>query len=355
MKLSAPVLLATSALVLGCVGSSPTEEVGRASAPVIEELDRCDSVLRSETMVRVADDVALHVIEKHTPRGLAASPRRALLMLPPTLATNAIYDAQVPGDGSTSPAKSSDFDALERAARKGYLAFAPSYEGYGASTHPADGATVTKARCLADVAALVEWIHKTHAVERVDVFGMSIGSSLAVALGSTTSGEVREHVGRIVVTSNVYASVTPFFASAFFNPGLLAFLQSAPNGYVATTPEAYGLLLSNSEPAAVTWLSTALPGTYATGPTLEGFTLPLFDASLARAPMLQIWGTADPVTPPEDVAAFQAAYGGPASLRVIEGGAHSLPFEPGREQLWSATFDFLDAGRPSIREVACNP
>lgn len=346
MKLSAPVLLATFALVVGCIGSSPTEDVGRATAPLVEVFDRCDTVLRSETMVRVAEGVELHVIEKHTPRGLAAAPRRALLMLPPTLATNAIYDAQVPGDSS------GDFDALERAARKGYLAFAPSYEGYGASTHPADGATVTKARSLADVAALIQWIHKTHAVEQVDVFGMSIGSSLAVALGSTTSA-VRAHVGRIVVTSNVYASVTPFFASAFFNPGLYAFLQSAPNGYVTTTPEAYGLLLSNSEPAAVTWLNSALPGTYATGPTLEGFTLPLFDASLGRAPMLQVWGTADPVTPPEDVAAFQAAYGGPKALRVIEGGAHSLPFEPGREALWSSTFEFLDDGRPSIREVAC--
>lgn len=346
MRVSSRVIVAAFVVLAGCVGASPTEEVERTTAPVAERHARCDRVLRREAMVPVADDVALHVIEKHTPRGLASHPRRALLMLPPTLATNAIYDAQVPGDAS--------FDALGRAAREGYLAFAPSYEGYGASTHPVDGATVTKERCLADVAALVEWIHETRDVEQVDVFGMSIGSSLAVALGGTRNAEARKHIGRIVLASNVYASVTPFFASAFFNPGLLAFLRSAPNGYVATNPDAYGLLLSSSEPAAVAWLDAALPGTYATGPTLEGFTLPVFDASQGRAPMLQIWGTADPVTPPEDVAAFQAAYGGPASLHVIQGGGHSLAFEPGREELWSTTFEFLEAGRRSAREVACS-
>jgi len=343
MKFSALVLLATLVTATGCIGQAPSEEVDHAQAPLTGDKEPCTpAVHRSERMVQVGDGVALHLIEKHTPRSLGAQHRRALLMLPPTLATNAIYDAQVPGDPS--------FDALGRAAREGYLAFAPSYEGYGASTHPPNGATVTKEQCFADVAALIEWIHDTHHVERVDVFGMSIGASLAVALGNTTS-PVRKRVGRIVVASNVYRSVTPFFASVFFNPGLYAFLTSAPNGYVATTPDAYGVLLSSSVPAAVTWLNSVLPGTYATGPTLAGFELPVFQAEPARAPMLQVWGTADPVTPPEDVAAFQAAYGGPASLKVIEGGGHSLPFEPGRDELWSATFAFLGAGRSPIREM----
>jgi pimeloyl-ACP methyl ester carboxylesterase len=286
-------------------------------------------------MVPVAPGVALHVIEKRTPGDLAEHPRRALLMLPPTLATNAIYDLQVPGDAS--------FDALGRAAREGYLAFAPSYEGYGQSTHPANGATVDAARCFADVSALVEWIRDTHHVARVDVYGMSLGASLAVALGGTQNGENRRHVGAVVLASNVYKSVTPFFQAVFFNPGLLGFLESAPNGYVATDPSAYAVLLGNSDPSAVAVLNQILPGVYATGPTLQGFNLPIFEASQGRAPMLQFWGTADPVTPPEDVSTFQSEYGGPGSVHVIQGGAHSILFEAGRDELWSTAFAFLNA------------
>ncbi len=347
MKSSLPVLVATLSVIVGCVGSSsPPEETGSSAAPIEEgESAACDRVVREEKLVSVADGVSLDVLEKRTARGLAAHPRRALLMLPPTLAANRIFDADVPGNPS--------FDALGRAAQEGYLAFSPSYEGYGLSTHPADGGSVTAQRCLADVEALVEWIRKTHDVDKVDVFGMSIGSSLAVALGGTLEGEAREHIGHIVLASNVYASVTPFFQQAFFNPGLLSFLQSAPNGYVATDASAYAVLLSNAVPSAVTWLDGALPGTYATGPTLAGFRLPVFPAEQGRAPMLQIWGTEDPVTPASDVAAFQAAYGGPASLHVIQGGGHSIAFEAGRDELWTSTFQFLNDGRPSMREVPC--
>lgn len=338
VKLVSGLICVMIVLVCGCSADATRADpgVGTTAGALGTTSALCEHVVSVHHRVRIAPDIVLDVIEKSAPRDFRERPRRALLMLPPTLATNVIYDA--------SPAGAPDFDALDRAACAGFFAFSPSYEGYGDSSQPADGASVTAERLLGDMGSLVEWIRRTHHVRRVDLFGMSIGSSLAIALGGTHSSIDPHHVGRIVLASNVYKSVTPYFQQVFFNPGLKAFLESAPNGYVETTPGAYAPLLGEADPVAVQWVGQNLPGRYATGPTLEGFDLPVFDAHAGRAPALQVWGDADPVTPPEDVATFQSEYGGPVSLHVITGGGHSLLFESGRDELWRATFEFL--GKP---------
>lgn len=340
VKLAFGLFCITIVWICGCSAdaSRANPGVGTTTDPLEHATALCNHVVSVHHHVRISPDIVLDVIEESTPRDWTQRPRRALLMLPPTLATNAIYDA--------SPAGAPDFNALDRAACAGFFAFSPSYEGYGDSSQPADGASVTAERLLGDMGSLVEWIRRTHHVRRVDLFGMSIGSSLAIALGGTQSSIDRHHIGRIVLTSNVYKSVTPYFQQVFFNPGLKAFLESAPNGYIETTPDAYAPLLGEADPVAVQWVDQNLPGRYATGPTLEGFDLPVFDAHAGRAPALQVWGDADPVTPPEDVATFQSEYGGPVSLHVIAGGGHSLLFESGRDELWRATFEFLEKERP---------
>ncbi len=334
-------VLVAASFVAGCsAGAGPDAVAQQASEFGTQS---CDHLVAKQHFVRISHDVRLHVLERYTTASLVASSRRAVLLLPPTLATNAIYDAHVDGDPS--------YDAMDRIAKDGYFVFAPSYEGYGLSTRPADGSTVTKQRLLGDLGTLVEWIRRTHHVDKVDVFGMSLGASLAIALGGTESSTDPDHIGRIVVASNVYKSVTPFFQSVFFTPEFLAFLESAPNGYIQTTPDAYAPLLSSAEAPAVDWVGQNLVGSYATGPTLEGFDLPPFDAHDGRAPALQFWGTADPVTPPQDVTAFQSDYGGPVQLHVIAGGGHALLLEPGRDELWTSALAFWDAGRPPLPHV----
>lgn len=339
-------LAAMACSLLGCA----TEDVAE---PNLQEtgdelnfvLPHCNILYESEQRVNVGQGVKLNVVSKHSIRSLSAWPRRAILMLPPTLATNNIYNANIPGDPS--------YNALERAAKAGYYAYSLDYEGYGKSTKPAHGGTVTAERMLAQAGKVVEWIRTNSLADKVDVVGMSIGSNIAAALGGTASPTKRSYIGKVVLASNVYKSVTPFFEQMFFTPEFRAFLESAPNGYITTDAAAYGPLFAQASPPAFTWATVNLPGTYATGPTLEGFDLPVFDATRARAEALQVWGDADPVTPLADVADFQADYGGPISLHVIPDGGHSLLLEDGRNDLWSHAFQFLDQGRPSIPTLGC--
>ena len=100
-----------------------------------------------------------------------------------------------------------------------------------------------------------------------------------------------------MVTANVYASVTPLFQQVFFSPEVHDLFVNAPNGYVQTAPPFYGLILLQADPRVADWANVHFPGLYATGPTLEGFELPVFPASNGRAPLLQFWGDADPITP----------------------------------------------------------
>jgi pimeloyl-ACP methyl ester carboxylesterase len=297
-----------------------------------EELSLTDRVFTLDHHIQVTSEANLHVIEKFTLKSLLRFHRRALLMASGTLVTNEQWN--VPGP----------YNALDRAARAGYFGFAATYEGYGQSTIPADGKTVTAERLLVEMGQVVEWIRHRRFVRRVDMLGSSLGSSLAVELGGIHSPINRRHIGRLVLTANVYKGVTPFFQAIFFNPEFRAFLESVPNGYLPTAPEAYGPVLAFAEPAAAAYVTANIPGLYAVGPTLEGFDLPVFPAQNGRAPAIQFWGDQDPITPLSDAQQFLAEYGGPSCLSVLPGGGHSPYYEPVKETFWNQSFAFLNDG-----------
>jgi alpha-beta hydrolase superfamily lysophospholipase len=234
-----------------------------------------------------------------------------------------------------------EFNGLTRAAQAGFISYTLDYEGYGTSTGPEDGKSVDAQRLLDDAGDLVRWIRKRHNVSKVDLIGSSVGSSIALGLGSTLSPVPHQWIGHIVLTADVYKQVTPFMAQAFFTPSFEAFLNSVPNGYMFAPPEAYGLVLVAADPAAQNYCFQNCPGLYAVGPTLTGFHLPVFAAQTGRAPMLQFWGSADMVTPLSDAQQLQAEYGGPHSLVVLNGGAHVPQWESVRDQFWDKTFSFL--------------
>ncbi len=336
--------LKISVAMLALVGLSGCDpEVEDVESQIVEEsefragdAEFCDQVFTFEHQVPVGNGVTLRVVEKFSPASVLALPRRAILMLPGTLVSGDMYDMY--------PDSEHDFNALDRAARAGFFAFAVTYEGYPGSSQPQHGGTVTAERTLQQLGVLVELIRISRLVPRVDLMGASFGSSLATALGGTLSPIPKPHIGRIVLQALVYKEVTPLFQEVFFSPEVQQALLNAPNGYVPTGPEMYGLILAAADPAAAAWGFENFPDLYATGPTLEGFDLPVFDGKYGRAPALQFWGTMDPITPFEDVETFHQEYGGPSELRVMPGAGHA-PFiaDPElSEAFWSETFEFLD-------------
>lgn len=319
-------------LLLAACGGSTEEHVG-AQQQASSSSEYTDIVTKHH-FVTVSNGATIHVVEKYSPSALAHGRRRAMLMLPATLVTNIIWNADVPGHP--------EYNGLARAAAQGYAAYTLDYEGYGQSSLPADGKSVTAERLLQDAGDLVRWIrHRRHGA-KIDLLGASLGSSLAIQLGSKNSPIPRKWISHVVVTANVYKGVTPLASQVFFTPEAFELLSSVPGGYIQTVPPVYGVILAGADPEAAGYCYQNCLGVYAVGPTLEGWDLPVFDAHDGRAPLLQFWGDQDLMTPLSDVEQFQAEYGGSHSLVVLNGGAHVPHWESVREQFWADTFAFLD-------------
>lgn len=355
--------LVLCALTVGACEAEPYDEepntVASEIAPIERELhlaadqaqpeyilgDLCNRKFTLEYDVPVGDGTRLHILERFSGRSVFRRDRRAALLIPGTLVTGPLmWDIDVQ-DG--------EFSTLDRLADEGYFALAVTYEGYGDSTLPEDGSTVTAERTLDQLAHVVERIRLSRRVHEVDLFGASLGASLAVALGGEMNPIDSDAVGRIVLQAHVYKSVTPLFEAVFFNPEVRAMLENAPGGYIPTAPEMYGLIVAAADPAAAQFAFENYPGIYATGPTLEGFDLPVFDGTYGRAPALQAWGDQDPITPFADVEQFQAEYAGDLTVEVIPGSGHApyIGLPAAREQFWDATMEHLEADRPNRRSI----
>jgi pimeloyl-ACP methyl ester carboxylesterase len=306
------------------------------SSPASSDLQNlCNAEFRFEHLIDVGEGVLIYVIERFSGRSVLRFPYRALVMLPATLAANNYFDAEVEGDPS--------FNALHQAASHGFFGFAMSYEGFGESSIPEDGKTVTAERILDHTGDVVEWVRAHRLVPKVDVFGTSIGAGIALAIGGTESPIDYHHINRVAIATNVYKTFTPE-TQAVFTPEFKAFLLGLPGGYFTTTPATYESIFEGMDPAALEWANTNIPGTYPVGPLLEGFELPFFEAAPGRAPLIQFWGSDSPTTPLSDVEQLQNEYGGPHELVVYEGAAHNPILEPVRHQFWDQIEEFLNAG-----------
>jgi pimeloyl-ACP methyl ester carboxylesterase len=292
----------------------------------------CNQVHEVHYNLNVGDGATLAVAEKFSGRSVVRFPRRAMLMIPPSLVTNVVFDADVPGTDA--------YNSLNRMANAGFFAVAPTYEGYPGSSQPADGKTVDATRILSQMATMTTWVRQRRVVPRVDLLGASVGAAAAIALGGDQSPLGPYAVHRIIVSTQVYKS-SPVL-DAIFTPEFEAFLRSIPGGYLPTGFDFYAPVIGFADPPVIEWAMGAFPGLYAVGPTLDAFDLPIFEAANGRAPLRQFWGTLDPLTPQSDVEQFQSEYGGPHDLVTIEGAGHSPFIEPQRDQFWDAAIDFVN-------------
>lgn len=321
---------------------APLLESGRLPAELLDWMahpEACgerdlDRVFVVEHDVRVGRGRFVHVTERFTLRGWLAWPHRGVLLLPGTVVTGSFYELDVEG-----------YDLASELARRGLFTFALDFEGTGASSYPADGASVTHEVLVADARAVLRALRPLRLVPRMDVLGESNGGAVAAELcadGLRTRS--------CVMASMLYEEGTPFFAAVFLDPGFLAFLSSQPSGYLDVGPPLYFNILSRASPEVAAAILATQPGVYATGPLLSPTTLPWFDPTRARVPGLVLQGTEDNIATAADAEALVAAYGsadgagGAATLVRIEGAGHIPRIEPApaSDAYRDAVIAFLD-------------
>lgn len=313
----------------------PTEELIAGSGPGTVEVES------HAHHIACGGGAVLHVLEKTSALARQRPDRRAVLFLPGTLVTNNLFDLPLIRAGDQAGDTAAGPSALEYAATQGFYAFCPSYEGYGLSSCPEDGRSVTAERLLAQLGHLVAWIRYQRRVDRVDVVGVSLGASLAIALGGRASPVDENAIGKLVLTSMIYRDVSETMRDGFFSAQARQMLERMPQGYAQTIVSMYAPLLINAEPHVAAWVHSNFPGIYAVGPTLAGFSLPIFAGRDGRASALQFWGEHDALTPRHDVATLQREYGGPIRLATLPNTGHAPVLEPVRLELWRQTFAFL--------------
>lgn len=285
--------------------------------------------------IPVGNGETLRVVEAWSIPALAEREEpRALLMIAPTLVTHKVWDADVPDDPT--------YSALHQAALQGYYAYAFDHWGYGDSSKPDNGMDVTAEVMLEQTAVLLEWVRDRTGAAKVDLLSGSLGNSIAFMLGGVASPIDPDHVGGIVMTSNVYANASLVLSLTVLSPAVCELQPPPPDGYTDTPPPLYAIILWNAEPELQLWAYQTFPGRYAQGPTQEGCDLPVFPAHLGRAPALVVYGDHDLLTDESDVLEFQDEYGGDAELLFLPGGGHAPPFESVRHDFWDAAFAFWD-------------
>lgn len=306
-----------------CTGSSSVEIGVVAGRHVVEHC------------VEVSPGVSLFVVEKYRDAALDRSPRKAVLLMPPTLVTSTIWNSDViTGEG---------FNGIDRVADANVLAYSVDYWGYGRSSKPANGLDVTRERMLEHAGALVEWIRGNSGAPVVDIIGLSLGSLVAFAVGGTLSPIPPDHVGKVVLGDVLYREASPVLKATLLGPVGCALLAGSPDGYMETNAAIYAPLNYNSEPPGLLWCMQNCPGRYAAGPTYTGCNLPVYDAATGRAPALVLFGDRDVVDLQSDVEQFVAEYGGPVEFEIVAGGAHTMHWEAIRDYYWSRALGFLGA------------
>lgn len=323
------VLVASALPAVGAVPSPPPTDCGPNGGPEFASVG--DGYRHDEMCVEVEPGVTLRVIEGTSPAARARAPRRALLLMGATLVDRRHW--ATPNDPT--------FDGVARGALAGFHTYSFDYYGYAESTKPASGLAANRETLLRHTGALIEWIRARSGAAKVDMAGISLGSLLAFAVGGVNGVVPTDHVGKLVLTSIVYRNAALPLQLTLLSPAGCAAMANAPDGYIHTAAPIYAPLISDSEPEAQVWCYQHCPGRYASGPTLTGCDLPVFEASTARNEALVLLGGNDKASVREDVDRFVAEYGGRVTFEIMPGGAHTFHWEPIRDAFWARTFDFL--------------
>jgi pimeloyl-ACP methyl ester carboxylesterase len=235
------------------------------------------------------------------------------------------------------------YDAGARDVARQLHSFTVDYVGFGDSTRPADGASVTPMTQVEPLREVLAHLQRLRDVTvGIDLVVESIGGGIATQL-ATDDALVRS----VVLSTILYTEMSEAAAAILLSDEYRAHLDSFADGYLVTDGDYYAQFTGVSPAEVGEWFASTQPGRYPTGFFLflyEG--LPYFDPSVARAPGLVLPGPGDFVPAAGAAEALARDYGKDgAELTFVEDGAHTPRFEGSAvaERYWQHVYDFIDA------------
>jgi len=259
--------------------------------------------------------------------------RRGALILPGPVSIASFYEIDVDG-----------YRFQSDLAQRGLFTFVAEYEGTGESTYPTDGFSLSQDYLVDEMRTVLGALGALRQIPRMDLIGESVGGGIAAELCADAS-----RTRSCVLSSMTYLHITPFAQAVFLDPNFVAFLESAPNGYLNVGPELFFNVVERTAPDVTTAILATQPGVYSVAPLLDPVNIPWWDPTHANVPALLIAGTEDDIEAQDDPELLVAAYGSahhhhPATTIVrITGAGHIPRIEPApvSDQFRSAVVSFL--------------
>lgn len=277
--------------------------------------------------VEVEPGVTLFMLEKFVAADGGALPGKAILCLPGAGVDHRSFDCPL-----------DDYSVLDFLARQGYRAFGVDFRGFGQSTKPADGKTVTAEVCLADTLKVMETVRQIAGCERVSLLGVSFGSFIAAMAAERAPALV----DKLVLTGFFYAALNPI-AVQMLTPETMQALAMAPNGYIPPSPELLRASLPCATPEIVDWNLATFSYNIPNGPLLSAAALPLVkDPARITAPVLIVNGAHEIFATEADSRAFlERVSSSVKAYHLLPDAGHVPFFERDYRQFQQLAADFL--------------
>ena len=203
--------------------------------------------------------VTLHVKEKVARRLIGQQVSKAIILLHGGGTDHMIYDVPVKG-----------YSLMNFLAEHGYDVYAVDNLGFGASTRPTDGRTISTETSAKQLIAVIRHLQAEKGIGKVDLLGDGTGAWQSVK----ASMEAPELVGNVILLSGFYFKIGDVAAQILPEQMFL----DAPNGYMNFVPQLYPLFIS-SEPEVMEWVQNYYNETrsFSVGFFLESYRLPVIE------------------------------------------------------------------------------
>ncbi len=284
-------------------------------------------VLTLEHHVPVGGGQTLYLKEFFSPYAWLRQPRRAVLFLNGSVFTGNSWSIPVSG-----------YNGPEMVAQRGMFAYTVDFIGTGRSSLPENGHETSVEKSVENLRAVLELVYSRRTGSQIDLVGEGYGGNVACQLAADD-----RRVRSCVLISMAYKDLV---SGPTKSPEMVEMLRNSPDGYHSIPPQAYEPFMAGAPQEVRDYICSMQAGRYPVHVNLlADVGPPFFDAGVARAPGLVIFGARDFVVGPKDPYALAEDYG-PSGARLVvnEQAGHAPRVESPATAgwLWRQIFDFID-------------